>query len=105
MIRHVVLFSLKDPENLDFVREQLSRLGTIPGSRVFEVSANLKVDGFANAIDLVVYGEFDSVDTMAAYKAHPTYAEVTAIVKPLRDLRFAADVETAVETAASIKAA
>lgn len=45
MIRHVVLFSLKDPENLDFVREQLSRLGTIPGSRVFEVSANLKVDG------------------------------------------------------------
>lgn len=42
---------------------------------------------------------------MAAFKAHPTYAEVTAIVKPLRDLRFAADVETAVETAASIKAA
>jgi len=30
---------------------------------------------------------------LKAYKKHPTYAEVTAEVRPLRELRFAADVE------------
>ncbi len=93
MIRHIVFFSITDPAKLPFVREQLLRLGTIPGASNFEVNANLKVDGFDNSVDLVVYCEFETTAGLAAYKAHPTYAEITAIVRPLRELRFAADVQ------------
>lgn len=93
MIRHIVFFSVTDPARQQFVREQLLQLGTIPGAKNFEVNTNLKVDGFDNSVDLVVYCEFDTAAALAAYKAHPTYAEITAIVRPLRELRFAADVQ------------
>jgi quinol monooxygenase YgiN len=93
MIRHIVFFSLKSSSNVDDVVARLSRLGTIPGSTFFKVTPNLKVDQIANEIDIVVYGEFPNVATLKAYKKHPTYAEVTAQVRPLREMRFAADVE------------
>lgn len=70
-------------------------LGTIPHVGTFEVSENSKVDTLGNEIDVVVYGEFADADALAAYKAHPIYAEATARVRPLRELRFAADFEAA----------
>lgn len=93
MIRHIVFFSLKDASSVDDVVARLSRLGTIPGSTCFRVTPSLKADQFANQIDIVVYGEFPDLATLHAYKRHPTYGSVTAAVRPLRELRFAADVE------------
>jgi hypothetical protein len=93
MIRHIVFFSLKSSSGVDDVVTKLSRLGTIPGSTFFKVTPNLKADQIANEIDIVVYGEFPDVAALKAYKKHPTYAEVTAQVRPLREMRFAADVE------------
>lgn len=101
MIRHIVLFSVKNPADRELVRSRLLQLGDIPGSSNFEVTANLKVDKFDNSIDIVVYSEFESVEALAAYKAHPTYAEITATVRPLRELRFAADVEAAEQAVAA----
>ena len=37
--------------------------------------------------------EFADLDALHAYKKHPTYADVTSIVRPMRELRFAADIE------------
>jgi Stress responsive A/B Barrel Domain len=93
MIRHIVFFSLKDPGQTADAVAKLSRLGTIPGSTLFEVRPNTKSDQFGNDIDVAVYSEFPDLAALRAYKAHPTYAEVTAIVRPMRELRFAADVE------------
>jgi quinol monooxygenase YgiN len=59
------------------------------------VTLNTKVDLFSNAIDVVVYAEFEDEAALAAYKAHPTYAETTSKVKPLRELRYSADVVAA----------
>ena len=59
--------------------------------RHVEIGLNEKVDQVANAIDVVVYAEFPDEAALAAYKAHPTYAEATRRVRPLRELRFAAD--------------
>ena len=42
-------------------------------------------------IDLVVYGEFEDEQALAAYKAHPLYEESIRRVKPLRGDRFAED--------------
>ena len=93
MIRHIVFFTARDPADIDRICAGLERLGTIPHSRHFEVNRNTKVDQFGNEVDVVVYGEFEDTAALAAYKAHPTYVEVTASVRPLRELRFAADFE------------
>jgi hypothetical protein len=93
MIRHIVLFSLKDRAELDLAIERLGALATIPGSTHFEVTRNAKADLYGNDIDLVVYAEFPDFEALHAYKRHPVYAETTRIVRPMRELRFAADIE------------
>ena len=90
VIRHIVFFTAK-PENLDAVVDGLELLGQIPHALHFEVVRNSKVDLFANDVDVVVYGEFVDEAALAAYKAHPLYAEATKRVRPLRELRYAAD--------------
>ena len=74
------------------MRAGLSALGAIPHSGLFEVSLNAKVDPLSDEIDLVVYAEFADEEALAAYRAHPIYREATKNVRPLRELRFSADV-------------
>ena len=92
MIRHIVFFTAKRKEDLDAICDGLKLLGTIPHSTFFEVQRNTKVDLYGNDVDVVVYGEFADQAALNAYKAHPTYAEATRRVRPLRELRFAADI-------------
>ncbi|MBO4227511.1 Dabb family protein [Bradyrhizobium neotropicale] len=91
MIRHIVLFTAKDEAHIAQIIEGLSVLTTIPHARRLEVARNRKTDQLGNAIDVVVYGEFESETELAAYKAHDLYQESIRRVRPLRELRFAAD--------------
>jgi len=100
MIRHIVFFTARDRRDLDQIVEGLELLATIPHSLHFEVVQNSKVDQIGNDVDVVVYGEFVDEAALAAYKAHPTYAEATKRVRPLRELRLAADIRSNVEAAA-----
>lgn len=95
MIRHIVFFSARRTEDVEAVRTGLMALGNIPHSSLFEVTLNTKVDPLSDAIDVVVYAEFRDDAALAAYKAHPLYAETTSKVKPLRELRYSADVVSA----------
>lgn len=92
MIRHIVFFSARDPADLATIEAGLRRLERIDGPHRLEVRRNLRHDHLDNSIDLVVYGEFADAAALEAYKAHPLYAEAIAIVRPLRELRFAADI-------------
>ncbi|OQM75858.1 Dabb family protein [Manganibacter manganicus] len=92
MIRHIVFFSAKHEVEAQVVREGLLALGEIPHSELFEVALNSKVDPLCDRIDVVVYAEFKDEAALAAFKAHPTYAATTAKVRPLRELRFSADI-------------
>ena len=92
MIRHIVFFSAKRHENVEAMRAGLMALGTIPHSSLFEVTLNSKIDPLSDEIDVVVYAEFSDEAALAAYKAHPTYAETTDKVRPMRELRLSADV-------------
>lgn len=92
MIRHIVFFSIKPDQDIDTVRAGLEQLGTIPYSDVFEVLPNTKVDPLCDRIDLVVYAEFKDEEALSAYKNHPTYDATTQLVRPMRELRFSADV-------------
>ena len=94
MIRHIVFFSVKEGQDIDVVREGLERLKTIPHSDVFEVLPNSKVDPMCDQVDLVVYGEFKDEAALFAFKADPIYAATTQYVRPMREMRFSADVET-----------
>ncbi|HAW48066.1 Dabb family protein [Roseovarius sp. A46] len=92
MIRHIVFFSATNPEDVEHIREGLMMLADIPHSSHFEVGRNLQSDAIsADRVDLVVYAEFDNEEALAAYKAHPVYAACIARVRPLRELRIAAD--------------
>jgi quinol monooxygenase YgiN len=42
----------------------------------------------------VVYGEFEDAAALAAYKAHPAYQASIDIVRPIREMRIAADFDS-----------
>lgn len=95
MIRHIVFFSAKSGETAQSIQAGLSVLTGIKHARLVEIGLNEKVDQVANEIDVVVYAEFDSLDDLKAFKADPLYEVSTRTVRPMRELRFAADVDTA----------
>lgn len=94
MIRHIVFFSARDPKDVEAIREGLLMLRDIPHSQHFEVGRNLRSDTISGPeVDVVVYAEFADQAALDAYKAHPTYAACIARVRPMREVRIAADFE------------
>lgn len=94
MIRHIVFFTARDPGDVDAIRDGLAILAGIPHALKLEVAVNKKTDQLGNEVDLVVYGEFADEAALAAYKAHPLYQQSIDRVRPLRELRLAADYDT-----------
>lgn len=92
MIRHIVFFSAKLEHDIEEIVEGLSILKEIPHSNKLEVSINRKSDPISQEIDVVVYGEFEDSAALDAYKAHDIYQESIRRVRPLREMRFAADI-------------
>lgn len=90
-IRHVVFFSAIDRADVKRIVDGLSLLQKIPHARTFEVVENNRVDALSSEVDVVVYAEFENDAALQAYKAHPIYQQSIDIVRPLRDLRIAAD--------------
>lgn len=93
MIRHIVFFTVPEA-NRDAVRKGLSGLTAISHALKLEIGENVKKDQWGNAVDFVVYGEFEDEAALAAYKADPAYQLSTDTVKPLRDTRVAADFDS-----------
>ncbi|PIE10939.1 MAG: stress responsive protein [Rhodobacterales bacterium] len=92
MIRHVVMFSVRRPEDAEAVHDGLCLLKANPHALTLEVGRNLATDPIPGAqVDFVVYGEFADESALQAFKTHPTYAASIAAVRPLRDLRVSAD--------------
>jgi|GEM_PF-191940 len=98
LIRHIVFFTAKREEDRQTVLDGLSLLKGIPGCSHFEVGVNTREDPISQARpDFVVYGEFESDSQLAAFKAHPLYQQSIDIVRPLRDMRIAADFDSSVQ--------
>ncbi|WP_274424539.1 Dabb family protein [Chelativorans sp. YIM 93263] len=94
MIRHIVFFSARERENVLRIADELNALGQIPHSDFFEVGLNRRIDQLSGEVDVVVYGEFRDQAALDAYKAHPIYEETIKRVRPLRELRVAADFDS-----------
>lgn len=96
MIRHIVFFSAKTQKDIDKIGDGLRILKDNPHVQTFEVQRNLATDTIEQEpVDWVVYGEFKDADALDAFKQHPTYQRAIEIVRPLRNLRLAADFQTA----------
>ncbi len=93
MIRHIVFFTATS-ENLEDVRAGLSMLTANPHASLLEIGTNVKTDQWDREVDFVVYGEFENEAALAAYKAHPIYQKSTETVRPLREMRIAADYDS-----------
>jgi hypothetical protein len=92
VIRHIVFFTVKDGADKEAVFHGLSLLTGNPHKLHLEVGRNMLTDTISpGGPDFVVYAEFADEAQLAAYKAHPVYQQSIAAVRPLRDLRMAAD--------------
>lgn len=90
-IRHVVFFSAADANDVKRIVEGLNLLQQIPHASVFEVARNNRLDELSNEVDVIVYAEFVDDAALQAYKAHPIYLQAIDTVRPLREMRIAAD--------------
>ncbi|MCG7494277.1 Dabb family protein [Thalassobius sp. Cn5-15] len=92
MLRHIVFFTARDPKDCDTIFDGLSLLTQSTHANHLEVGRNLKSDPIDGVVpDFVVYGEFEDEAQLAAFKADPLYQKSIDRVRPLRDMRMAAD--------------
>ena len=92
MIRHIVLFNVKEGEDKDQVAAIASRVleplvGQIPGL------LHVEVERCFNGVDFALYSELEDKDTLALYADHPLHTEAKAQFFHLLSSRAAADYE------------
>jgi quinol monooxygenase YgiN len=90
MIRHVVMWKLKNPADaprfkalLDSCRELVA--GTL------EFDVGIRADGFEANADVVLVSTFADAAALDAYQKHPHHQAVSAQLGPLRELRSVLD--------------
>ena len=97
MIKHIVMWKLKDfaegaerAVNAAKMKTMLDGCATlVPGMLKFEVA--LAQPGFEATYDVVLYSEFDSKASLAAYADHPTHAAVKPFIGAVRASRQCMD--------------
>lgn len=92
MIRHIVLFNVKEGEDKDQVAAIASRVleplvGQIPGL------LHVEVERCFNGVDFALYSELDDKEALAVYADHPLHTEAKSHFFHLLSTRVAADYE------------
>lgn len=96
MIKHVVVWKIKDPAqktaHANAVKRALEALrGHIPGLLAIEVGIDIGYD--AQAYDVALYAEFADRAALDSYQKHPLHEDAKAIVSVLVTGRHAVDWE------------
>ena len=92
MIRHIVLFNVKEGEDKDQVAATASKVleplvGKIPGL------LHAEVERCFNGVDFALYSELEDKDALAVYADHPLHTEAKSHFFHLLESRVAADYE------------
>lgn len=101
MIRHIVSWQLAAQDDAtrdadaEAIRDALESLvGVIPEIRSLVVRRNVvPAEVIAGNWDLVLVGEYDSVEDLVTYVEHPLHQEAVAVVRPRVAARSAVDLE------------
>lgn len=94
MIRHIVLFWLKDKnaENIGAtVAKLLSMRGQIPG--MLSLDAGADVVGSPRSCDICLCETFDTSASLEAYRTHPVHLPVQAHMHAVMERSASADYE------------
>lgn len=90
MIRHVVMWTLKDPADAPRFKALLDSCRTlVPGIVQFEVG--VRTPGHDATADVVLVSTFVDAAALDAYQNHPHHKAVSAEVGPLRQSRVVLD--------------
>mgnify|MGYP000273798468 FL=1 len=92
MVKHIVLYTLKDgvdkDETVKMIASVLEPLvGKIPGL------LHLEICRAYNGMDYALYSEFESREALTVYASHPLHQEAKTHFFHLLDSRVAADYE------------
>ncbi len=99
MIRHVVMWKLKDSaeglskaENIEWMKENLFALcPVIPEIKRMEIGTD--VTGSETSMDLMLLTEFESLEALKTYAVHPEHVKVAAYVRAVAQTRAVLDCE------------
>ncbi|MBC7699689.1 Dabb family protein [Aquabacterium sp.] len=90
MIRHIVIFTLKRPEDAPKVKALLdSCQGLVPGMHEFDVG--IKTEGLEANADVVLISTFEDAAALAAYQPHPHHEGVVAQIREMAASRHVLD--------------
>lgn len=93
MIRHIVLWRLKSPDQFEKIRSALeAQVGRIPG--LLHVEVGRSVNSGRRAVDFALVCDFENEAALTAYHHHPVHMETRAIVDPLISEHWIADYQT-----------
>ena len=99
MIKHIVLWTLKNRENLESreetaaaIKEKIEAMrGRIPG--LLHIEGGVDFTKSADSWDVALYAELESREALAGYHVHPAHEEFKAFIGPRRDQRSLIDYE------------
>ena len=94
MIRHIVLFKIKEEYKAEIpqlVANFYGMKGRIEG--MLDLEAGADVLGSERSCDLALITTFDSMDSFRAYQTHPVHMPVRARMHEVRESSFACDFE------------
>ena len=97
MIRHIVLFKIKDfsseSERKDAIQNVIvtfrSLIGQIPQIRQFRVEPDC-ING-QSSYDVIIDSVFDNLQDLKAYQAHPAHLDAVALNKQWSDNKITCD--------------
>lgn len=90
MIRHIVIFTLKNPADAPKVKALLdSCKGLVPGMHEFDVG--IKTEGLEANADVVLISTFEDAAALAAYQPHPHHQGVVAQIREMAATRHVLD--------------
>jgi quinol monooxygenase YgiN len=90
MIRHVVMWTLKDAADAPRFKSELdSCIGLVPGMHHFDV--RLRIEGLEANVDVLLDSTFADAAALDAYQNHPHHQAVSARLGPLRHARHVMD--------------
>lgn len=96
MVKHVILWNLKDEFNTDEIKAGIktgleSLMGKIPG--LIEIKVYINPLESSNA-DVMLYSVFEDEQALAAYSTHPEHVKVAdTFVRPFTEKRTCMDYE------------
>jgi len=91
MIKHIVLWRLKNKADVARVKQELESMrGKIPGLLSLEVGVNFAEN---SPVDVGLYSEFPDRAALNAYADHPVHAPVKQVVGSLVAERWVLDYE------------